>query len=336
MRFFRGFGGRLYKHDSQLAINLARSVFARWQDRILALALLALCVALLRSRVSEMQLPTRTWIALAVGIALGWSAGQLLNARAKFHASDGVIASDALNPKLVRHFLIAFHVAPIALTIALVLMVMPDLVLFAVSGYGAGAYLAYRLAAFAYEKKAPFRWPAASPAIRALLRNPVIGAIAGALPVFAIALQQGLEPRALQILVTAEVIILALLFTTVEYPIVAFMRLMGKAPLSIILYHTKGLAGFGAAVVAGLIWFGDSTGLAVTAAAIVLAAGFLISIRILLYCIHSKAIGDLLTGLTIAAIMGAVFIAAPLAPVLIALLVWNLHRRASARTWLIV
>ncbi|GGO97312.1 hypothetical protein [Stakelama pacifica] len=334
MRFFRGFGGRLYKHDSQLAINLARSVFARWQDRILALALLALCVALLRSRVSEMQLPTRTWIALAVGIALGWSAGQLLNARAKFHASDGVIASDALNPKLVRHFLIAFHVAPIALTIALVLMVMPDLVLFAVSGYGAGAYLAYRLAAFSHEKNVSFRWSAASPAIRALLRNPVIGAIAGALPVFAIALQQGLEPRALQILVTAEITILALLFTTVEYPIVAFMRVSGKAPLSIILYHIKGLAGFGA-VVACLIWFGDSTGLAVTVVAIVLAAGFLIAIRILLYCIHFKAIGDLLTGLTIAAIMGAVVIAAPLAPVLMALLVWNLHRRASARTWLI-
>lgn len=323
---------RLFRYDRRIVINALRSAFARWHDRLIVLA--AVLVALLAARASLATTPgaVATYLAFAAGLVIGLRTARLIGGRLAFHASDGVLAADALGAKSRRLYASMWHSLALAGVAVIILMVRPALLAFGLAGYLAGASLGHLVHG---------AWPgrflggvAPGRAIRAYLRRPSAGIVL-ALVVLPLLLAvrssgQGVQAATAGLLAAGAVPCL----TTVDDALVGFLTSCGYGSWTIVQRHARGCLVF-LSIVLPVCLIGRAFTIAGMVAATTAIGLALMAMRVLAYRLHERRPADLIVAMLVAvtAMVGA---ASPiLLPFVVAVILWQLHRRAATRSWLL-
>lgn len=324
---------RLFRHDWQIATNAVRATFARWPDRVIAAIVLLAALGGVRAAIAERAWMVAACAAVAVGLMIGVAAARLTMARLAFHAFDGVLAADALQPCTRRRYAIACHGIGIVLVGGIALIVRPSLLFVAIAAYLAGVVMrgltdgvAVRLRMVASPRPG---W-----SLGAWLRRSVAGgAAAVVLLLSALQVRSSGETAVIAFSGVASVALAAAL-TRVDARVVRFMTITGHGTRRIVQHLSRALAAFVALAVPGSgVILGAASAAIVAAACGVMA--LLLVLRVLAYRLHGKRFADLLV-LLLAALLMLVGYAMPLAvPVVGVALVWHFQHRAAAKTWLL-
>lgn len=332
MRPDLGLSNRLFRHDLRIAINTARANFARWNDRLVAGAALCVALAVMHGWAANQPGGTAAWAACGVGIVAGVGASRLLAARIEFQAFDGLLAADAVQPSLRRHYSLAWHAIGIATLAVVTLIARPSLLFISAPAYIFGALMAGGVSRLSVQRMAAGR--ALGRTLRRWLHRPGAGVAAAAIFLLTVLPTQALEPNGQLAAIGIEAVLFALALTMVEQDIVRFRSSSGHRPWRIVLSYANGLLLFaGMAAPACLLVMGPA------AASIVLAASaailLLLAMRVLAYCVHSKRFADLLVSMLVGVMALTAYSMIVLLPVVIIALLWQLQRRAAAKTWML-
>lgn len=329
-----GIGGRLFRYDRQIAITEIRATFATWRDRMVAATVLLMALAIVRSWFLPRSWIVAAWMALAVSLIAGIAAGRTIDGRLAFHASDGALAADALRPATRWRYAMAWQaIATVALAIV-TLVARPTLLIVSLPAYLAGALIGHGSSALTLPGLARRRaWPGRT--IRSWMRNPRAGmagaaALAIMLPLQALAL--GPDATVVVVGIVAAALVLAL--TIVDHGMIRFMAITGHGSWRTIARHARGTLLFlGMGLPVCLPGFGPAAGGAV--AVIALAGLLLMAARILAYRLHGKRFADPLVSVFVVVLALVGFSMPVLLPFVIVALLWQLQRRADAKTWMI-
>lgn len=326
-------GARLLRHDRLIVANELRSAFSRWSDRLIAIAVLAIALAALRSSLSA-----RPFILAAAAVAVfaavaGAGAARIIERRLAFHAEDGVIAADALAGSARRHFVLSVHLPVCGVVTLCTAISRPMTALLVPFAYLAGAglcHLAHRLAGGGgARRRALFFRPATR-----LLQRPAAGAVAAIAAIAPQLLLQSIGAGPLAAFVGLVSGVAALLLTSLDHDVVRFMSASGYRAGRIIALHVRPLLVFLALTVpASLILSGRLA--AIVVIGIVLAAFLLMTARILAYRAYSKRTADTAVSAGVAFTCFAGFMMPMLLPLVAAAILWHLQRRSAPATWLL-
>ncbi len=323
---------RLIRHDRIVAWNTVRATLVRRSDWVVAACMLIGAVAGLRAWAVERPWTIAAWAALVAGAALGFGTGRVVAARLAFHGSDGLLAADALNPSERRRYWMACHGLGLAAGIAVTLIVRPPLL-----GVGVPAYLAGALiAATTGGLRVPMRIRGGNRpgwTLRAWLREPVAGLSAAAVLFLSALAARMLDKGALAV-IGVEAALLALMLARIDDATVRFMAIAGQGARRIIVHHAKGLACFALLAVPGC-WIGLgplAAGICVVACAAVM---LVLTLRILAYRLHGKRGADFLASIVAGFWLLVAYAMPVVLPVIVPLLLWQLHRRGDRKTWLL-
>lgn len=324
---------RLFRHDRLIAWNATRATFARWHDRVIAATMLLAALAIVCAWFADRPWQIAAWAALAIGVTAGIGAGRLVGARLSFHASDGVLAADALHPAARRRYLAAWHGVALALLALVTLIARPSLVIVSLPAYSAGVLLARVASGFEMPRRFAGstrpRWT-----LQAWSHRPIAGVAAATILLVSALAASRFDANAPNAVVGIGAVLLALTLTSVDDGLVCFMTFAGHGSRRMIVSHAKGLAAFvGVAVPGCWAMLGPiAAGIIAAACAAVL---LLLALRILAYRLHGKRFADILVSI-LAAVLMLVAYSVPVAlPVVILVVLWHLQRRGLERTWLL-
>jgi hypothetical protein len=332
MRASVGFSNRLFRHDRQIAINTARANFTGWNDRLIAGAALFVAFAMVRAWSGDQPWRIAAWAAFGVGIIAGIGASRLLAARIAFHSFDGLLAADAVQPSLCRRYMAAWHGIGIATLAAVTLIARPSLLIISAPAYIAGVLVAVGTGRVAVRRMAA--GPALGRTIRRWLHRPGAGLVAATILLLTLLPAQALEAKGELAVIGVEAILLALALTIVEQDIVRFRSSSGHRPWRIVLSYAKGLLLF-AGVAVPVCWLVAGPAAASIVLAVSAAMLLLLAMRILAYCVHSKRFADLLVSILVGVLALTAYSMIVLLPFVAGAVLWQLQRRAAAKTWLL-
>ena len=329
----RGQTNRLFRHDRLIVWNTARATFARWHDRAIAAAMLVALLAIVRAGLADLAWAKAAWVTAAAGTAIGIGAGRLITSRLAFHAFDGLLAADALQPPMRWRYMAAWHGIALALLLAVILIARPALLAVGVPAYLAGA-LAARLTAGLRLSTGIMGTTRPGWTIRSWSHRPLAGAGAAAILLLSLLPVRALGINAMLSLVGIGTALPALMLAGVDDAVVRFMTIAGHETWRIVVRHTKGLASFLALAVPGAGVMIDPVAAGI-AAAVGAATLLLLTLRILAYRLHARRFADLLVTI-LAGLFLLVVYAMPVAlPVVALAMIWHLQRRAGPKTWLL-
>lgn len=295
-------------------------------------AILFAALAFVRSWFGNQPWEIAAGSAFGVGVIAGLGAGRLVAARIAFHSFDGLLAADAVQPALARRYMVAWHGIAITAMVAVTLIARPSLLVVSVPAYLAGVFAAGVTARLSVRRIAGKA--AVESIVRRWLHRPRAGIVAATLLLLSLLPAYGLETRGRLALVGMEAVLFTVVLTTVEQDIVRFKASSGHAPWHIVINHSYPLLLF-AGVTAPVCWLV----LGPAPAGIVLAASaamlLLMAMRILAYCAHSKRFADFLVTIFAALLMLVAYSMTILLPAVAAAVLWQLQRRAAAKTWLL-
>jgi len=332
MRTRVGPGNRLLRHDRQIAINTARANFSGWNDRLIAGAMLFLALAFVRAWAGDQSWKVAAWAAGAVGTGAGIGVSRLLATRIAFHRFDGLLAADAVQRALCRHYLLAWHGVGIATLAAVTLIARPSLLVIGVPAYLAGALLAGVTGRLATRRMAAR--PALGRSVRRLLHRPGAGVVAATILCLSLLPAQALAKEGQLAIVALETLLFAAALTIVEQDIVRFKASSGHRPWRIVFSYSHGLLSF-AAIAAPVCWLVTGPVAASIVLAISAAMLLLLAMRVCAYGVHGKRFADLLVSI-LAGLFGLVaWWMIVLLPFVAFAALWQLQRRAAAKTWLL-
>lgn len=332
MRTRVGPGNRLLRHDRQIAINTARANLTGWNDRLIAGAMLFLALAFVRAWAGEQSWKVAAWTAGAAGVGAGIWVSRLLAARIAFHRFDGVLAADAVQRALCRRYLLAWHGVGIATLATATLIARPSLLVIGVPAYLAGALLAGVTGSLATRRIAAR--PALGRSVRRMLHRPGAGVVAATILCLSLLPAQALEKEGQLAIVGLEALLFAAALTTVEQDIVRFKASSGHGPWRIVLSYSHGLLSF-AGIAAPVCWLVTGPVPASIVLAISAALLVLLAMRVCAYGVHGKRFADLLVSI-LAGLFGLVaWWMIFLLPFVAVAALWQLQRRAAAKTWLL-
>jgi hypothetical protein len=133
---------RLFNQDRMIAWNTFRATFASWHDRAIAALFLLMALAVLRASLADRPWTVAAWAAVGGGAMIGSGAGRLVATRLSFHALDGLLAADALQPQMRRRYSEAWHGVGLALLTVATLIGHPSLLVASIPGYLIGVLIA--------------------------------------------------------------------------------------------------------------------------------------------------------------------------------------------------
>jgi hypothetical protein len=325
--------GRLFHQDRQILWNTIRTTFAGWHDRAIAALLLLAAVAAVRVWIDARAWTTAACAVLAVGILVGHGAGRMLATRLAFHASEGLLAADALHPGIRRRYMAAWHGVGLALLTLATLLARPSLLLVAIPAYLAGALVA-RVTQGIRIPKGIVGTTRPDRAVRIWTQRPIAGVAAALIFLLSLLPARTSGTNALMAIVGIETMLLALMLTRVDDAVVRFMTIAGHGSRRIVARHAGGVMSFLAIAVTGC-WIVTGPVAAGIVAAVGAAMTMLLILRILTYRLHDRRFADMLVAI-LAGLLMLVAYSMPMALPLIALvMVWQLHRRARVKTWLL-
>ncbi|WBO20729.1 hypothetical protein [Sphingomonas abietis] len=324
---------RLFRHDYRIAINIIRGAFSAWHDRLLAAIMLIMALAAIRSWITDCPWTIGAWAAFGMGIMAGGFAGRLIAARSAFHGFDGVLAADALHPATRRRYAAAWHSIGVAFLTMVALIARPSLLIVSVAAYGAGMLLAGLIDGVRGSQIDTGR-KRAGWMLRSWLRRPVAGIGGAGILLVLLPPASMLGRGAAMVVACIATVSVALLLTLVDDATVRFMTLAGHGSRSLLAYYGKAMASFVAIAVPGS-WLVLGS---VAAGAVAAASGamlILLTLRILAYRLHGKQFADFLVSVLVGLLMLTASFLPIALPVVAALIVWHLHGRGRAKTWLV-
>ena len=323
---------RLLRHDIVITWNTLRVTFGRWQDRLMAAIMLVGALAVTRSWFGSQSWTTAGWAALFAGIMLAFGAGRLVHARLTFHASDGLLAADALNRSERRRYIAAWHGIGLMLVIVVTMLLRPSVLAVSVIGYLAGAVAAQLASGLGAWRRIVRGRPGWS--MLAWSNRPSTGVAAAA--ILMLMLVGARESQLTQQMALAGIgtILLALTLSGVDDQTIRFMATAGHGTRRIVTYHAKGLASFFAVAVPGSYALLGLTGMAIVAA-LSSTMLLLLTLRILAYRLHGRRAADALVSMLAGLLMLAAYWVPPALPVVACTMLWHLHRSGRERTWLV-
>ena len=332
MRTCAGSGNRLFRHDREIAINTAKANFTGWNDRLIAGAMLFLALAFARGWAGDQSWKVAAWAACAVGAGAGIGASRLLAARIAFHRFDGLLAADAVQPAMCRRYKLAWHGIGIAALATVTLVARPSLLVIGVPAYGAGAVLAGAAGRLATGRIAAR--PALGGSVRRWLHRPGAGAVAALILCLSLLPAQALEMEGQLAVIGIEAFLFAVALTPVEQDIVCFKASSGHGPWRIVLGYSYGLLLF-AAIAAPVCWLVIGPVPASIVLAISAAMLLLLVMRVCAYGVHGKRFADLLVSILAGLFALVAWWMIVLLPFVALAALWQLQRRAAAKTWLL-
>ena len=174
---------------------------------------------------------------------IGMGAGRLVGTRLAFHAFDGLLAADALHPRIRRHYMAAWHGVGLTLLALVTLIARPSLLVVSVPAYLTGVLVAgltdgFKIPTHIVGTTRP-GWT-----LRAWSHRPIAGVAAATVLLLALLPARTLGTNALMAVVGIGTVLLALILTSVDDAIVRFMTIAGHGSRHIIARHIRGLASF--------------------------------------------------------------------------------------------
>lgn len=323
----------LFRHDWLIVWNTTRATFAGWHDRVIAALMLLAALAVVRAWFADRPWTIASWATFAVGTLIGITAERLVAARLAFHTFDGLLAADALHPQIRRRYMAAWHGIGLALLVVVALIARPSLLIVSVPAYLAGVLLAGLTSGVTISRRiAGTTRPGWT--IRACAHRPIAGISTATILLLSLLPARALCTNALLTVIGIETVLLALMLTSIDDAIVRFMAIAGHGAWRIVARHGRGMASFLAMAIPGC-WIMSGP----IAAAIVAAAGvailLLLTLRILAYRLHAKRFADLLVSILTALLMLVAYSMPVALPVIAFAMLWQLHRRGRANTWLL-
>jgi len=325
--------GRLFRQDRLILTNTIRATFAGWHDRAIAALMLLAALAAVHAWFADRPWRIAAWAAVVMGLSAGIGAGRLVGARLAFQAFDGLLAADALHPPTRKRYMAAWLGIGLGQLVVLVLIARPSLLVASVPAYLIGALVTGLTGGVRLPKRiagtARLGWT-----LRAWLRSPIAGMLAAIVLILLLLPARTLGMNALMAVIGVGTLLSALALTPVDDAIVRFMTIAGLGSRRILLHHAKSMMAFLVIAVPGCwVWSGPVAGCVVfaTGTAIVL----LMTLRILAYRLHGNRFADVLVSI-FAGLLMLVAYAMPVAlPVIAPVMLWQLHRRGQAKTWLL-
>lgn len=322
----------MLRHDRLIAINTARANFTGWNDRLIAGAMLFLALAFVRGWAGDQSWKVAAGAACVAGVGIGIWASRLLAARIAFHRFDGLLAADAVQPALWRRYLLAWHGIGIATLATVTLIARPSLLVIGVPAYVAGALLAGAAGRLATRRIAAR--PALGRSVQRLLHRPGAGVVAAILLLLSLLPAQALEKEGQMAVIGLEALLFAAALTPVEQDIVRFKAGSGHSPRRIVIGYSYGLLLF-AAIAAPVCWLVIGPVPASIVLAISAAMLLLLAMRVCAYCVHGKRFADLLVSILVGLFALVAWWMIVLLPFVALAALWQLQRRAAAKTWLL-
>lgn len=321
----------LLAHDLRILRNEIAAAIPRWRDAALAAAMLALFGAGLHAWFAGQSPAVAAWLLAGGGALAGTGIGSLVRRRIEFHASDGILAAEALRPQPA--YRLTCHAIAFAALMPVLLAARAELAGYGVAGCAAGALAMEVGGRLQPARDTRRRFPRAR-AVRAWLRLPEAGAtLAAAVAAAAFAICS-LAPDAVAPIAGALLIGATLALTSLDDAAIRYAALSGERVMPMLVRHARALLPFAAfAVPAAALLIGAEA--AAVVAITVLAALALMVLRLFAYRLYRLRAADTLVMLALGAIGLAAVAAPPLAPVVLAVTIWQLARRAARRTWLV-
>lgn len=325
---------RLFAYDRRIVTNSLRAALTPWRDRLTALV--GLLMLFVSARIAFVELPPKVaaWAVIATGSLVGLAVGRTIASRLAFHAFDGLLAVDALRVSSRQRYLFAWHAVAMTVPIVLTLVARPALVLATVPAYAAGAVAGHATLGIGLAGLNT-RGSGYQRAIRSWLQRPSAGLVgAMVLAVSLTVLANVLGTDGITAIAGIAALLLALALTGVDHGVVRFQTIAGHGAWRIIARHARGVMLF-------LLLATVSCAVAVNAliAAIVAtmsaAAVLLMILRILAYRLHGQRAADVLVSLLVALLVLVTVSLPAMLPVVAMVMLWQLHRRAAATTWLL-
>lgn len=333
----KGMGGRLFDYDRRIVVNDIRAIFARWQDQLTAVIGLIIIIAGVRTWFVDRPWTVAAWAGLAAGGVLGITAGRLIASRLAFHVLDGSLAADALHLPTRQRYMIAWHATGLVVLAVVTLVARPPLVTVSLPGYVAGALIGggpFGLAIPALARR-KFRYDNTGRRIRSWAQRPRAGIVGAAiLTLSLVSLAKLLSPNVMMALVGIEAAMLALALTVADDGIVRFLTIAGHGSWRIIARQARGAMLF-VGLAAPVCAFAFGTVAAGIVATVSAAALLLMAIRILAYRLHGKRAADFLVSIVTALLIFVAYSIPFLVPVVAIAIIWQLHRRAATKTWVL-
>lgn len=324
--------GRLFAHDFSILLTSARASFG-WRDRIALMLAFALLIAGLRSVITDQPGDLVRASAFGVGIVAGFAVGRSILARLSYHASDGMLAADALVSVSRWRYASLFHgLAVVGLSVS-VALVGGGLTLPFLTGYLCGLALGHGLPRLRVQRvSAIARFMHRGRTTLAWTRESLAGIVAALLVAALLLPLAGMEGSASLLATASATGIVMLILTTVDHGSVRFMAMSGYGVWGALRVHL--LPGFWflvLAVVFGVVIHGPTNGTVI--AGIAIAALGVQALRVLAYRIHTKRFGDWLVAILIGTVALVAWSLPFVVPLVLIVMFWHLHRRASASTW---
>lgn len=326
-------GGPLFRHDMLIAANSAKAIFNRWLDRMILSVFALGGLAVIRSWLLDRLWTTAALAVLAASLAVGIGVGRMVEARLAFHAFDGVLAAEALHPPTSSRYRAAWHGIGLVVLTAIALIARPSLVMIAVGGYAAGLLAAELL------RRLSMPWSLAGRrrpvwVFRRWLHLPGTGAVAAMALLLSLLPAHGLAANILMAFVGTAALLLTFALTIVDDSVVRFQTIAGHGSWRIIGSSARGVAAFALVAIPGC-WLVNGPAVAGVVAAVIGAALLFMILRILAYRLHTKRFADLVLSFVVG-LMLLIAYAIPVAvPVVGVMVFWQLHRRGTAKVWLL-
>ncbi len=328
-----GTTNRLFRHDGIIAINSARAILAGWWDRLIAAAMLVAALASLRGGLIGSSWTVAAWTACGGAVVFGFGARRLIAARLCFHGSDGLLAADALSPAVRQRYGAAWHGIGLAVLTMTILIARPWVLVAVFPGYLAGALIAWLLEGI--RMPGPGRGGTRTTwLVRTWLQAPAAGVVAALILFVSLLSARTLEAEALLAVAAIEAVLLGLALTAVGDDVVRFMAIAGHGSLETVARHAKSLAAFAILAVpgAGMIVGPVAAGIV---AALSMALLLFLGLRVLAYRLHGKRVADVLVTVVVGLILLVSYSVPVALPFVMVAVVWHLHRRGRAKTWLL-
>lgn len=324
---------RLLRYDRMIIANELRAAVSTWHDRLIAVVVILIAFAALRSAVPDRPLAILAPLASAAAFLIGFGTETLIRRRLEFHASDGILVIDATRSRQSRRYRASWHLIALVSLCAVVLLVRTELLPFSLLAYSVGAAIAHIAIRVLNRRHSHVGWRA-DRAIGSYLQRPMAGLV-----VALIALSFLLPARAFesegQVATAAVLTVLAALgLTSLDDAVIRFMTFSGHGGWSIMAFHARRISVFlGIMVPACLMAFPPLVAAALAGAGI--AGLALMCLRVLAYRLHSKPMADTIVTICVGAIAITAMAAPMLLPVVAMIIPWQLHRRSAAKTWLL-
>jgi hypothetical protein len=329
-----GPAARLFRYDRRIAINAARATFLGWHDRLIAATMLLFALAAVRSWLLDRAWPIAAWTAFGAGVLMGLTAGRLIAVRLAFHTFDGPLAADALCPALRRSYLIAWYAIGLTLLAIFTVIARPSLLITILPGYLIGAVVGHvtgslSIAGFGAGKAGFGRM------LRSWIQRPGAGIVAAAILLLSLAFAaQYLRDSALVVVAGIETALSGLALTIVDDSSVRFQTIAGRGAWRIIGRPARGAMLF-VGTAAPVCAFAFGPALAAVVAATSIGALLLMAMRTLAYRIHGKGFADFIVSILTGLLILTAFSMPIVLPFVGIAILWQLHRRSAARTWLL-